>query len=139
MKTIMATGYFDPLHVGHIEYLEKAKSLGDKLIVVVNSDKQALLKKGFSFMVQEDRMRIISSLKMVDQVVLSIDEDKSQCETIRMIKPNVFANGGDRNQGNIPEFKVCEELGIEMIDGLGEKIRSSSEMVSRSNNILNRK
>ena len=128
MIVVATSGYFDPLHVGHLECLELAAELGDKLIVIVNSDFQAKMKKGDSFMNQEDRMKIVSALKCVDEVFLSIDKDKSQCESLRSIKPDVFAKGGDRTSGEIPESKVCLELGIEIIDGLGQKIRSSSDM-----------
>ena len=127
-KTIVTSGYFDPLHVGHLECLELAKQLGDKLIVIVNSDLQAKLKKGESFMKEEDRMRIVSALKCVDEVFLSIDKDKSQCESLRHINPDIFAKGGDRMSDEIPESKVCKELGINIVDGLGEKIRSSSDL-----------
>ena len=125
---VATSGYFDPLHVGHLECLEMAKELGDRLIVIVNSDLQAKLKKGESFMKEEDRMKIVSALKCVDHVFLSIDKDKSQCESLRHINPDIFAKGGDRTSGEIPESKVCNELGIDIIDGLGEKIRSSSDL-----------
>ena len=128
MKIVATSGYFDPLHVGHLECLELAKQLGDKLIVIVNSDLQAKLKKGESFMKEEDRMKIISALKCVDEVFLSIDKDKSQCESLKYLKPDIFAKGGDRMSEEIPESKVCRELGIEIVDGLGKKIRSSSKL-----------
>ena len=128
MKVVATSGYFDPLHVGHLECLEIAAELGDKLIVIVNSDLQAKLKKGKSFMNQYDRMKIIASLKCVDEVFLSIDKDKSQCETLKYLKPNIFAKGGDRTSKEIPEAKICKELSIKIIDGLGKKIRSSSKM-----------
>ena len=128
MKVVATSGYFDPLHVGHLECLEMAAELGDKLIVIVNSDLQAKLKKGESFMKEEDRMKIVSALKCVDEVFLSIDKDKSQCESLRHINPDIFAKGGDRTSEEIPESEVCNELGIEIIDGLGEKIRSSSDL-----------
>ena len=128
MKIVATSGYFDPLHVGHLECLELAKKLGDKLIVIVNSDLQATLKKGKSFMNEQDRLRIVLALKCVDEVFLSIDKDKSQCESLKYLKPTIFAKGGDRTSGEIPETKVCKELNIEIIDGLGAKIRSSSSL-----------
>ena len=128
MKVVATSGYFDPLHVGHLECLEMGKELGDRLIVIVNSDLQAKLKKVESFMKEEDRMRIVSALKSVDEVFLSIDKDKSQCESLRHINPDIFAKGGDRTSREIPESKVCKELGINIVDGLGEKIRSSSDL-----------
>ena len=137
MKIVATSGYFDPLHVGHLECLELAKQLGDKLIVIVNSDLQTKLKKGESFMKQEDRMKIISALKCVDEVFLSIDKDESQCESLRYLEPNIFAKGGDRMSDEIPESKVCRELGIDIVDGLGKKIRSSSELTGIKKNICN--
>ena len=89
MKIVATSGYFDPLHVGHLECLEKASKLGDKLIVIVNSDLQAKLKKGESFMKEEDRMKIISTLDCVDEVFLSIDTDKSQCKSLKHLKPDI--------------------------------------------------
>ncbi len=126
MKVVATSGYFDPLHVGHLECLEMAAKLGDKLVVIVNSDLQAKLKKGESFMKEDDRIKIVSALKCVDEVFLSIDKDKSQCESLRCINPDIFAKGGDRMSNEIPESKLCKELGIEIVDGLGKKIRSSS-------------
>jgi len=126
MILVVASGYFDPLHVGHIEYLELAKKLGDKLIVIINNDIQAQLKKSRSFMSEQDRMKIIGSLKCVDEVFLSIDTDKTQCKSLEFLKPNIFANGGDRTNDEIPETNICKKLNIQIIDGLGDKIRSSS-------------
>ncbi len=128
MKVVVTSGYFDPLHVGHIECLELAKQLGDKLVVIVNSDFQAKLKKGKSFMSQEDRMKIISALRCVDEVFLSIDKDKTQCESLKYLKPHIFAKGGDRMSSEIPESEICKKLGIQIVDQLGEKIRSSSAL-----------
>ena len=110
MKVVDTSGYFDPLHVGHLECLELAKELGDKLIVIVNSDHQAKLKKGQPFMKEQDRLKIVSALKCVDEVILSIDKDKSQCETLRLVKPDIFAKGGDRTSDEIPESGVCLSL-----------------------------
>ena len=121
MKLVVASGYFDPLHVGHLEYLELAKKLGDKLIVIVNSDVQAKLKKGKSFMNEQDRMKIVSSIKWVDDVFLSIDTDHTQCKSIERIKPNFFVNGGDRKNNEIPESEICKKLNIKIVDNLGKK------------------
>lgn len=126
--TVAISGYFDPLHIGHLEYIRLAKTLGDHLIVIVNTDKQASLKKGKSFMCEDDRLQIVSQIKNVDEAYLSIDEDKTVCETLAKIKPDIFANGGDRSVGEVPESTVCDKYGIQMIDGLGNKIRSSSEL-----------
>ena len=132
MKVVVVSGYFDPLHVGHIEYMKMSKELGDKLIVIVNNDHQTALKKGKSFMNEKDRARIISELGFVDEVFLSIDKDSSVCESLRAINPDIFANGGDRHIDEIPESKVCRECGIELVEGVGEKIRSSSELIEAS-------
>ena len=128
MKVVAVSGYFDPIHVGHLEYLKMAKNLGDKLIVIVNSDYQAGLKKGTSFMPEDDRLEIVKSLRCVDEVFLSIDKDKSVCKSLEYLKPDIFANGGDRSLNEIPETAVMKKYNIEMIDGLGMKIRSSSQI-----------
>ena len=134
---ILTSGYFDPLHAGHLEYLKKAKALGDCLVVIINTDQQAIDKKGYVFQKQEDRMEIVRNLKMVDDVFLSVDTDASVCKSIETLKKIycrhklIFAKGGDRVTSNIPEANVCKELGIEIVDGLGEKIRSSSEIVKK--------
>ena len=125
---VAVSGYFDPIHVGHLEYLQLASKLGDKLIVIVNNNHQAELKKGEFFMHEKDRMEIVAALKCVDEVFLSIDKDKSQCASLKYLKPNIFANGGDRSLEEIPETAVMKKYDIKMVDGLGEKIRSSSDL-----------
>lgn len=133
MGTIVcASGFFGPIHIGHLEYLQKAKNLGDTLVVIVNSDKQTLIKKGKIFMNQEERAAIVDSLRFVDYVIIAFDDDISVRETIRGIHPDYFAKGGDRFATEIPEAKVCQELGIQMVDGLGQKIQSSSWIVADS-------
>ena len=127
-KTVAVSGYFDPIHVGHIEYLELAKKIGDYLIVIVNNDFQASLKKGKSFMNENDRVEIVSALKCVDEVFLSIDKDSSVCKSLEHLKPDIFANGGDRKLDEIPETSVTKKYNIKMVDGLGKKIRSSSDL-----------
>ena len=125
---VAVSGYFDPLHVGHLEYLKMAKNLGDHLIVIVNNNHQCKLKKGKPFMDEADRVQIVKELKDVDAVFLSIDLDKTVCRSLEEIKPDVFANGGDRSTNEVPETKICEKYNIKMIDGLGDKIRSSSTL-----------
>ena len=130
-RTVVASGYFDPIHVGHIEYLEMAAKLGDKLVVIVNNDNQAALKKGAPFMTEEDRLKIVSSLKCVDEVFLSIDEDPTVCKSLHVVNPDIFAKGGDRFIDEIPEATTCKEIGAEIVDGLGMKIRSSSDYYNK--------
>ena len=128
MKKVCISGYFDPLHVGHLEYINKAKELGDYLVVIVNNNSQCILKKGKFFMDEKDRVEIVKNLKSVDEVFLSIDKDKTVSKSLEKLKPSVFANGGDRKNYEIPESKICKKYGIEIIDGLGDKIRSSSDL-----------
>lgn len=125
---VAVSGYFDPIHIGHLEYLKMAKDLGDYLIVIVNNDYQSNLKKGKSFMNELDRVEIVKALKLVDEVFLSIDKDRTVCKSLKKLKPDIFANGGDRSTEEIPEAEVCVNFNIKMIDGLGDKIRSSSEL-----------
>ena len=128
MKKIAISGYFDPIHVGHIEYINNAKKLGDWLVVIVNNNNQCALKKEKYFMDEKDRVLIVKNIKAVDEVFLSIDEDKTVCKSLKKVNPDVFANGGDRKNYEIPESKVCKENNIQIIDGLGDKIRSSSDL-----------
>jgi len=139
MKLVVVSGYFDPLHKGHIEYFRLARELGDKLIVILNNDKQAELKKGGNFLPLEDRKIILEALEMVEEVFVSIDEDQinghqpviNSIEKIHKEKGpiHIFAKGGDRFACEIPETPICKELGIEIVDGLGEKVRASSELI----------
>ena len=135
-KIVCVSGYFDPIHVGHIEYFKKSKKIGDKLLVIVNNDKQAILKKGKPFMPEDERVKIIKELRCVDMVVKSIDTDRTVCKTLGTIepKPDYFCNGGDQNNNTIPETDICKKRGIELRDGFGEKIQSSSWLI---NNALN--
>lgn len=128
LTTVAVSGYFDPIHVGHLEYLQLAKKLGDNLIVIINNNLQAELKKGSTFMDEKDRMEIVAALRCVDEVFLSIDTDKSVCKSLEHIKPDIFANGGDRLLDEIPETAVMKKYNIKMVDGLGSKIRSSSDL-----------
>ena len=128
MKVVAISGYFDPIHVGHLEYINMAKKLGDKLVVIVNNNYQCELKKGKPFMDEKDSVTIVSNLKNVDEVFLSVDKDKTVCASLEKIKPDIFANGGDKKNYEIPESVICNKYDIKIIDGLGEKIRSSSDL-----------
>ena len=125
------SGYFDPIHVGHIEYFKKSKTIADKLLVIVNNDEQAVLKKGKAFMPVDERIRIIEELRCVDYVAKSEDTDRTVCKTLSKISLPItyFCNGGDQNNHTIPEAEICEKLGIELRDGFGEKIQSSSWLI----------
>ena len=129
---VAISGYLDPVHVGHLELIQKAKAMGDKLIVIVNNTEQAIMKKGFEFMPFSERLKIIKEIKGVDDVFPSIDTDRTVCKSLAALKPDIFANGGDRHQGEIPEAAICHKLGIKMIDGLGDKIQSSSDLVKKA-------
>ena len=125
---VAVSGYFDPIHVGHLEYLRMAKELGDSLVVIVNNNYQCKLKKGKHFMDENDRVEIVKALRFVDEVFLSVDKDRTVCKSLEEIKPDVFANGGDRATSEVPETLVCKKFNIKMVDGLGDKIRSSSSL-----------
>ena len=132
-KVIIVSGYFNPIHKGHLELFNKAREMGDYLCVIVNSDYQRELKGSKEFMNEDERMYIVKHLKQVNRAIISIDKDRTQCETLRYLHKKfsgtfdlAFANGGDQNNNTIPERGVCEELKIELIDGLGDKIQSSS-------------
>jgi len=139
MSTVVITSmYANPLHPGHIECLEMARKLGDRLVVIVNNDNQQMLKIGKIFQDEDFRMKVIRSLKPVDEVMLSIDKDGSVCESIETVVLNekmdlgedtkfIFAKGGDRFVGNIPEVEVCNKLGVKIVDGLGAKTHNSTE------------
>ena len=132
---VVVSGYFDPIHVGHLEMMKLAKQLGDELVVIVNNDKQAKLKKKKSFMSEDDRLKIVKAIRYTDAAFISVDEDKTVCGSLEKVRRNykdyniIFANGGDRHSGEIPESKVCKKCDIQMIDGLGDKIRSSSKII----------
>jgi len=136
---VVVSGYFNPLHVGHLDMIKMAKKLGDKLVVIVNNDKQVKLKGRVPFMSEDDRVTIVKSLRDVDQVVLAIDDyqlpngEIPVIKTLAKVKPNIFANGGDRhNIVNVPEYEVCKKYNIKMVDGLGKKIRASSKLIAKA-------
>src|SRR3989344_2521739 len=134
-RVVAVSGGFDPLHIGHVRMFEAARKLGDKLVVIMNNDHWLRMKKGFTFMPQKERAEIIRHLPFVDKVVFTDhkkgDTDKSVSRTLAKVRPDVFANGGDRVSKNVPEVIVCRELGIKIVFnvGRGGKVQSSSWMI----------
>jgi len=131
--TVMVSGGFDPVHVGHIRLILDASKFGD-VVVVANSDQWLYRKKGFVFMTFDQRKEILNSIKGVVLVDSVNDTDGTVCKAIRRLKPTYFANGGDRKKTNTPEVDVCNELGIELLWGVGgaAKSASSSDLVKRA-------
>ncbi len=137
-KAVIVSGYFNPLHKGHLDLFKRAKEAGDILIVIVNNDKQREMKGSKIFQDEAERTSIIRALTLVDMAWISVDEDSTQNATLRLMVEKfygsmklAFANGGDQNNENIPERKVCEQFDIELIDGLGRKIQSSSWLLDK--------
>jgi D-beta-D-heptose 7-phosphate kinase/D-beta-D-heptose 1-phosphate adenosyltransferase len=136
---IIVSGYFNPVHKGHIEYLTRSKELGDFLYVIVNNDYQRELKGSKPFMMADERKLIIESLKVVDAAMVAVDTEKTVNESIKFIMNEIgsqfnkilFANGGDQNRNTVGEAELCMELGIELADGLGDKIQSSSWLLNK--------
>ncbi len=128
-KIVVASGYFAPLHSGHVDYLTKSKLLGDFLVVVVNNDHQLEAKHGHVFMPCRERIKVVRALECVDMAVESVDTDGSVSATLSMLHPHIFSNGGDQFNIGVPESDVCREMEIKMVDGLGEKIQSSSRLI----------
>ena len=141
MKHGITSMYGNPIHPGHIECLMLSKEIVDELWVIVNNDKQAELKRGIpSFQNEQYRKTVIESIRYVDHVKISIDQDSSVCKTIQLLYNKIksldpeseviFTKGGDRFANEIPEKMICDSLGIKIVDGLGDKIYNSSDMIS---------
>lgn len=137
-KAVIVSGYFNPIHKGHLEYFNNAKEAGDLLFVIVNNDLQRHLKGSKEFQKEQERLFIVKNIKAVDKAVLAIDTDRTVISTLRMLHETyggtyqlAFANGGDQSNDSIPEAGVCERLGIELLDGLGDKIQSSSWLLAK--------
>tara|TARA_B110000902_G_scaffold74442_2_gene88029 strand:- start:15672 stop:16106 length:435 start_codon:yes stop_codon:yes gene_type:complete len=135
---VIVSGYFNPVHKGHLELFENAKTLGDILIVIINSDLQRELKGSREFQNEDERLRIVEALSTVDFALISSDEDKTQCKTIAEIFAMfskrfniIFANGGDQTNQSIPEADICDFLNIKLVDGLGKKVQSSSWLLKQ--------
>ena len=139
MRIAIVSGYWNPIHVGHIAYMEAAKALADELWVIVNSDLQVGLKGSVPFMNEADRLRIVSSLKVVDRTFLSIDTDRTVSESIREAMTRtmdhdevLFVNGGDATKETVPENETCDELGIEAVYGVVPQLRQSSRILEEA-------
>jgi glycerol-3-phosphate cytidylyltransferase/D-beta-D-heptose 7-phosphate kinase/D-beta-D-heptose 1-phosphate adenosyltransferase len=148
MKIVIVSGYFNPLHGGHLDMIEAAAALGEKLIVVINNDKAQLLKKGKIILDEENRIRLMRSLRLVDEVILSIDEDLGQARTLRKIRalyPDdqlIFANGGDRDPSKhaLPENETqsCVDCNIQTVFGVGSheiEKRDSSTRINQASGL----
>jgi cytidyltransferase-like protein len=138
LKAIILSGYFNPLHKGHIELFHNAKAEGDALFVIINNDLQRALKGSKEFMKENERVLLVSELAVVDRAFLSVDEDRTVCASLEKIDKEFsnqydlyFANGGDQNNESIPEVPVCKSLGIGLIEGLGDKVQSSSWLLNK--------
>ena len=131
-KLVTVSGGFDPIHMGHVRMILEAGSLGD-VIIIANSDAWLMRKKGYVFMPYEERQEILYALKGVVDVVEALDDDDTVCKSLEKIRPDIFANGGDRKEGNVPEYKLCEKLNIKMMFGIGgrDKPQSSSWLVDK--------
>ena len=137
-KAIIVSGYFNPLHKGHIEYFNIAKSLGDKLIVIVNNDHQRKIKGSKEFMLEDERLLIVDSLNVTDYVLLSVDRDRLlgyhlKRSIMNTLESLIFCQWWDQDNDTIPEVDICKKLGIELLDGLGDKIQSSSWILNNKN------
>ena len=138
MKIVVVSGGFDPVHIGHVRMFNEARALGDKLIVILNNDNWLKMKKGFVFMPEAERAEIIKEFGSVDDVIVTShsenDSDTSVQRELEMIKPHIFANGGDRKaEVDIPEVEVCKKYGIEMHFNIGQggKVQSSSWLTAK--------
>lgn len=126
--TVAISGAFDPIHIGQLRYIREAAKLGDKLVVILNSDDFLLRKKGFIFRPFAERKEIVESIKGVDEVIASIDDDQTVSRTLEMLKPDIFAKGGFWTK-NIPEAETCHKIGCKLVTHVGgNQIHSNSEI-----------
>lgn len=135
---VAVSGGFDPIHPGHVRMFKEAKALGDFLVVILNNDNWLQAKKKYSFMSADERKEVIESIRFVDKVVITKHPkhptDMSVVQELKSLKPDIFANGGDRKADNIPEYELCKKIGIKMVFNVGEggKIQSSSLLVDQA-------
>ena len=146
-KIVAVSGGFDPAHIGHIRLFNEARKLGDELVVILNNDNWLKLKKGYSFIPEQERKEILKAFRAVDRVILSSHKkgttDISVCEDLKKIRPQIFANGGDRKPDGepVPEVALCEKLGIELVYnvGVGGKVQSSSRLIEKAAKVAKNK
>lgn len=137
---VAVSGGFDPVHVGHVRMFKEAKALGNKLVVILNNDNWLKKKKGYAFMPQKERKELLENIKWVDEVILTLHKpnpkDMSVVKELAKLKPDIFANGGDRKRGNTPETDICKEYGIKTVFNVGKggKIQSSSWLLENYKN-----
>ncbi len=141
MITVAVSGGFDPIHIGHISLLREARQLGDKLVVILNNDHWLQAKKGFVFMTAEERKAVLEAIRYVDEVVITTHpenpQDMSVCQELEALKPDIFANGGDRKPDDdpipVPEVELANKIGIKLVYNVGGgKAQSSSDLVKRA-------
>ena len=132
-KIVAVSGGFDPIHIGHVRMIQDARKLGN-VIIFLNTDEWLKRKKGYIFMPWQERAEVLLSIKGVKEVYSAMDDDNTVCEALEFYKPDIFANGGDRKPGLVPEYQVCEKLGIEMAFSVGgdDKPQSSSWLVDKA-------
>ena len=121
----------DPLHIGHLNHFREARKLGDYLVVILNSDEDVIRKRGFIFQPFGQRLELLKELRCVDQVTPCIDNDGTVALTLRWLKPDIFAKGGDRKPETMPrsETDACKDIGCEIIYGVGDVLGSSTELL----------
>lgn len=138
---VVVSGGFDPIHSGHLDHINKAKELGGNLLVIVQNEENLIRKKGFYFMESTERLNIVKNLSAVDEIMLNLDDDMTSIKSLEKVrefypdKEIVFAKGGDRFAHEIPESKICKELNIKIVDGVGGHLNSSSGLIKRIVNL----
>lgn len=135
IQVVAIAGGFDPFHDGHLQHIEEAMKLGDYLVVLVSNDNDMIRKKGKCNIPLKARMRIVNlilkGLGFLGEAIATIDEDGTQAKTLKAVRPNIFAKGGDRTPDNMPEneIRACKEIGCKIVYGVGGQINQSSKMV----------
>ncbi|WP_230486663.1 adenylyltransferase/cytidyltransferase family protein [Nocardioides anomalus] len=143
-RVAVVSGYFNPIHIGHLKMIRAARAHGDHLVVIVNNDRQQLLKKGRILMTEDDRQAIVAELRAVDEAIVAVDDDRTVVASLRHVRERyphaelVFCNGGDRSPDGdpAPEAALADEIGLEMVYGVGGDDKADSS--TRINEELSR-